>query len=250
MSAGRDQYEDVADSYDQTFTVMPFRQYLEAFTTFQLLGDVTDRTTLDLACGTGFYTRAMRRRGAARALGVDISEDMVRVARAHEAERPLGVEYIVRDAAALGDLGQFGRAIGIYLLNYATSRENLGQMASSIASVLKPGARFTSFLLNPDFSRIPGYYSKYGVNLYPDGELRDGDLIFFSLILGDMVTPRLASHYWGRASITSAFEEAGFREVRWIEPELSPQGSEAHGNEYWQDYLHVPHGIFLDCMNS
>lgn len=92
MKTPQDQYEKVADSYDQTFKLLPFREYLEAFTAFRLIGDVTGLAALDLACGTGFYTRALRRLGAARALGVDISEDMVRVARAYEADHGIFLE--------------------------------------------------------------------------------------------------------------------------------------------------------------
>lgn len=61
----------------------------------------------------------MRRWGAARVLGVDLSEDMIRVARSHEEEEPLGVEYTMGDITALGDLGTFDCAVAIYLLSHA-----------------------------------------------------------------------------------------------------------------------------------
>lgn len=36
-------------------------------------GDVTGLDVLDLACGTGFYTRILRSSGARRVVGVDVS---------------------------------------------------------------------------------------------------------------------------------------------------------------------------------
>lgn len=248
MSGGHDQYENIADDYERM--QVPLNEYAVAFTTFRLLGDVSGMAFLDLACGTGLYTRALRRRGAAPVLGVDISEEMVRVARAHEADNPLGIEYTIADVAALGDLGQFDRATAIYLLNYVPSREALAGVAGGIARNLKPGARLLAFVLNPDFSRTPDYYRKYGVEVHFGDELPDGQLMHFALIIGDTVSPRLAIHYWSRAGLTSAFEEAGFTNVRWIEPELSPQGAAAYGDEFWQDYLRFPHGIFLECTKA
>lgn len=47
------------------------------------LGGVRGLDTLDLACGYGYNTRLLARGGARRAVGVDISEEMIRLARAH-----------------------------------------------------------------------------------------------------------------------------------------------------------------------
>lgn len=47
------------------------------------LGGVRGLDTLDLACGYGYNTRLLARGGARRAVGVDASEEMIRLARAH-----------------------------------------------------------------------------------------------------------------------------------------------------------------------
>ena len=53
-----------------------------------LLGDLQDRTVLDLACGDGVYARQFNRAGSAEVTGVDISPAMVAPAEAQEqAER-------------------------------------------------------------------------------------------------------------------------------------------------------------------
>lgn len=246
MASRHDQYEGVADSYDQTFKLLPLREHIEAFSLHKLLGDLSGLSVLDLACGTGIFTRTMRRWGAARVLGVDISEDMVRVARSHEAEDPLGVEYVMGNVGALGDLGQFDCAVAIYLLPYATSRENIVQMGRSILHNLKPGARFLSYQLGPEVSRTPGYYRQYGVEYFFDENAQDGDLMYFSLKLGDTMTPKLSGHHWNVDTIASAFEEAGFTGMRRVRPELSEQGRVLYGSEYWKDFLRCPPSIFLE----
>lgn len=242
-----DQYEGLGEGYDRTFKLLPYREHIEAFSLFRLLGALEGLSVLDLACGTGIFTRAIRRRGAARVVGVDISDEMVSVARAHEAEHPLGIEYIVQDVASLGDLGRFDIAVAVYLLGYARSREELVRMGTGIARNLKPGGRFVTYFVSPDVSRAPGYYRKYGVDFFIHEGVKDGDVIYFSLILGDTTTPKLTNHYWTRATVASAFEEAGLTGIRWITPELSPQGIERHGEDFWQDYLrHLP-GILMEC---
>lgn len=248
MVSNHDPYEGVADSYDQTFKLIPSREHVEAYTLRRLLGDLTGLSVLDLACGTGIFTRTIRRWGAARVLGVDISEDMVRVARAHEEDDPLGVEYTKGDAAALGDLGKFDCAVAIYLVSYATSRENLVQMGRSVLRNLKPGAGFLTYLLGPDVSRTPGYYRKYGFDYGFDGTVRDGDLMQFSLTLGDTVM-KLSAHYWDADTVASAFEEAGFAGIRKVRPELSEQGRTRYGSEYWEEFFRCPPAIFLECTS-
>jgi toxoflavin synthase len=63
----------------------------------RLIGDPTGKKVIDIACGEGFYTRMIRQRGAAKVTGVDLSEKMIGLARASEAQEPLGIDYIVGD---------------------------------------------------------------------------------------------------------------------------------------------------------
>jgi ubiquinone/menaquinone biosynthesis C-methylase UbiE len=52
----------------------PFRTCIEEFMMLQMLGNLAGLTALDLACGEGHYARMLRRHGATRVIGVDISE--------------------------------------------------------------------------------------------------------------------------------------------------------------------------------
>jgi len=61
------------------------------------LGPVRGLRILDLGCGQGRFTRILARRGA-KVVGIDWSTAMIRVARRHEAEAPLGIEYHHLDA--------------------------------------------------------------------------------------------------------------------------------------------------------
>ncbi|MFD7834983.1 class I SAM-dependent methyltransferase [Streptomyces sp. NPDC059761] len=69
------------------------------------LGGVRGLDTLDLACGYGYNTRLLARGGARRAVGVDISEEMIRLARAHGVIGGNGVGALELAAGAVRPVG-------------------------------------------------------------------------------------------------------------------------------------------------
>jgi 2-polyprenyl-3-methyl-5-hydroxy-6-metoxy-1,4-benzoquinol methylase len=182
-------YDSIAKEYQDSKS-LPFRLYVEEHTLFSLIGDIHGLKVLDLACGEGIYARKLKRRGAEAVTGVDISAEMIRLARAQEDAEPLGLRYAVMDAAAVEGLGSFDVVVGAYLLNYAKSRDELRAFASSIFRSLKSGGRFVAFNDNPandpkDFAR----YRKYGFEKKcgsgDDKVRREGDPITYTLFNPD-----------------------------------------------------------------
>jgi 2-polyprenyl-3-methyl-5-hydroxy-6-metoxy-1,4-benzoquinol methylase len=77
------------------------------------LGDIRGLRTLDVGCGQGRFTRELARRGA-RVTGIDWSVGMLRLARAHERDSPLGIRYRTLDAREIGrgwPAGSFDRVV-------------------------------------------------------------------------------------------------------------------------------------------
>lgn len=246
-----DQYDSaVAAMYDRSFTEIPLRRYVEQPSFYRVLGDVNGLSVLDLACGTGYYTREIRRRGAARALGVDLSEDMIRVARAREQAELLGVEYRVGDAGTLEHLGDFDLVTGIHLLHYASSLKHLKGMCHSISTNLKRGARFIGYQLNYDLSRAPRYYDKYCFNLRIAADAEDGEPFTFTVSLGDLTSPKTTACYWGKQSLECALHDAGLTDLQWIVPTPSPEGIAKHGEEFWTDLIRSPFELIVTCRKA
>jgi toxoflavin synthase len=243
-------YDKFADRYDQTFQLAPVRTQVEAYSILRLLGDVTGQAWLDLACGTGAYSRALRRRGAHPVLGIDLSPEMIGVAQTAEEEAPLDVKYLVQDVGAMDDLGQFDGALGAYLLHYGTSVDHLHRMCQGISRNLRPGGRFVTYQLNPDFSRQPGYYLRYGTDLHfdPDIAFADGYPFSFRVKVSGFESPELAIYYWSRQALDDALHTAGFGLIRWITPELSPEATPE--SEWWQDYLKQPMCMLIEGVKD
>ena len=66
----------------------------------ELLGGVAGQEVLSLACGQGQDARLLARLGAT-VTGIDVSAEMLRYAREHEASDPRGIVYVQGDAQDL-----------------------------------------------------------------------------------------------------------------------------------------------------
>jgi SAM-dependent methyltransferase len=230
----------------------PWRYCIERYTLLQLLGDLQGLSVLDLACGEGFYTRELRHRGAARVVGLDLSEGMIRMARDEEAREPLGIEYRAADARTLDAAEQFDLVMAAYLLNYAATQAELREMCAAIARALKPGGRFVGVNNNPQ--QRPEHYgatSKYGfvkcAGSSAEGELREGAPVIYTILLENGPL-EITNYYLSTQAHEEAFRAAGFAEVRWHSPRVSPAGRIAFGEDYWDEFLADPPVILLEAV--
>lgn len=120
-----------------------------------LLPRMTGLRVVDLGCGFGWFCRFARGEGAARVLGLDISERML--ARAREETRDKAIAYERADLEQL-DLPQaaFDLAYSSLALHYV---EDLGRFFATVHRALVPGARFVFSIEHPIFmaARRPGW---------------------------------------------------------------------------------------------
>lgn len=239
-------YDPIAEQYQRS-KQQPWRTHIESFTLMELVGNPSGQSVLDVACGEGFYTRLLRRKGAARAAGVDISEGMVQLGLKQEAAHGLGIEYSVGDARDLAFEGEFDLAVAAYLLNYAPDRQELERMCRGVARALKPGGRFVTVNGNPglNFSKAPSY-RKYGFETSVVGEFREGAPITWTFHLADG-SFSIENYHLDIAAHEQCLRAAGFKQIRWHGPRLSPEGRAEFGEQHWADFMNHPPAIFLEC---
>ncbi|MFQ4142625.1 class I SAM-dependent methyltransferase [Chlorogloeopsis sp. ULAP02] len=240
-------YDTIAQQYKKS-KELPFRLHIEAYTYFNLLGDLTGKTVLDLACGEGFYTRLFKRNGAARVVGVEISEKMMELAIQEEAREPQDIEYILGNVLELGKIGNFDLVVASYLLNYCQTKEQLLKVCHNIFANLKPGGRFVT--INNNGEQPPASYlltEKYGFIKSIGELLQEGTPIKYT-IYADEQKFSFDNYYLSIATHEWALRSAGFTEVRWQKPKVSPQGIEEFGQEFWQDFLECVPIIAIECL--
>lgn len=240
-------YDAIAKDY-QDSKQLPFRRYAEGPMLLKLLGDIEGLSILDLACGEGIYARRFKNLGAKSVLGVDISQEMIALAKKAEQEDPLGIDFVVGDALNLGRVGEFDVVVGSYLLNYARTPHELSAFCATIAANLKPGGRFVGMNDNPanDVAHYP-LFRPYGFIKSSPQPRRDGSPVTYTFYQQDGSHFSFDNYYLAPTHYEKAFESAGLKAFQWHKPEVTPDGREKMGPDYWNLFEKDPPVVGLEA---
>jgi len=128
------------DFYHRTFIIPSM---------LRLLGDVKGECVLDLACGTGVFTRHLARAGA-RVVGIELSEKMLTKAREFEEKGPLGIVYHQGNACRLDRFEDASFDAVTCNMAFMDMADFEGAL-SEAHRVLLPGGRLVFSILHPCF---------------------------------------------------------------------------------------------------
>eukprot|EP00808_Paulinella_micropora_P009108 g2305.t1 len=256
----------MSEDYKSLKSVNPYFVH-EKHTLNTLIGDLTGKDVVDLACGDGHYTRHFKARGAKSMLGIDISEHMVQLARATEAKLTQGIRYIEHDCMNMQplQLPKFDLALACWLLNYMSTREQLQEAVRSVASIVKLGGAHVGMTINPFMSDLatdtyqpsdPAWLRLFGNRIYrmPGREgkkFKDGEVVNVEIAQADPAQPPLHLEviYWSPETYEAAFQEAGFGQFRWqrilLSPDLDPAQRAA-----WKPFFSNPNAIAYKAIKT
>ena len=244
------EYQGHAADY-QTAKRQPWRTYLEQPSALALLGDLSGQSVIDLGCGEGHYSRLLNQLGAAQVLGIDLSADMVELARSQERSHPVGIIYRVGDAADLMLEQAVDLVFAGYLFNHARDREGLRAQFRTVGSLLRPGGRLVALNNNPDDAPSNfGVGRPYGYIKSIDGPLVEGAAIHYSFALEDGGVFELTDYYISRQVMQMLMEDCGLQQVRWPRPVLDPDGVEALGADYWTAIMSSPPFCLIEATRA
>ena len=247
------QYDEIAERYNKVKSsfIITRHYHIISYTMQRLLGDISGKSVLDLACGEGLYTREFAQMGASRVVGVDISERMLSLAIEREALAPLGIEYTHSAAQDLGKIGDFDVVAAVFLLHYAQTREQLCKMCKTAFDNLRPGQRFVT--VANDFE-IKGFdypasdgFKKYGYGIRASSvPLQEGSVMTITLA-GDGEEVHYDGYYFSREIYEWALTAAGFRTINWHKLLLPPEVERADGRDFWELFTETSPGIIIEC---
>jgi ubiquinone/menaquinone biosynthesis C-methylase UbiE len=146
------QYDSIARFYDEI--VRDDLRDPGTSALLELTSALESTRVLDVACGQGRISRELARRGAT-VVGIDISEELLVIARNAEAELPLGVTYLRGDVAQPDVLLGEGEGFDGVACNFGLSDiDDLDGALTTVERVLRQGGWFVFSILSPYF---PGW---------------------------------------------------------------------------------------------
>lgn len=206
----------------------------------ELIGNVKGSRVLDLGCGDGYYTIRLAERGASDVLGVDMSPEMILLAR----EKP-NVRYIQANASDLPQFGKFDLATASFLLCYAKSREELLGMCKSIRRNLREDGRFYGIVPHPFF---PEYdYPQYGISCKLLEDKKDGAKKLLTFCPDSKESFSVHVYQWTAETTEKMLRKAGLRDIQWRHVLPTTQAIQERGFEFWKPHLERPSAIMIEA---
>lgn len=130
---------------------------------------LTGKTVLDVGCGGGILSESMARRGA-RVTGIDLGEKALGVARLHQLESGVDVDYrcIAAEALAAEQAGAYDVVTCMEMLEHVPDPASV---IAACAALVKPGGQvfFSTLNRNPKSYLFAVIGAEYLLNLLPKG---------------------------------------------------------------------------------
>jgi SAM-dependent methyltransferase len=197
-----------------------------------LLPDLRGLAVLDLGCGFGWFCRWARQQGAARVLGIDVSEKML--AQAAAVTPDAAITYTRTDLEQLRlPPGSFDLVYSSLALHYV---ENLNSLASAVSQSLVPGGSFVFSVEHPMLTAPaePGWLlNSAGRKIWPvDGYLNEGPRST------DWLTKGVIKQHRTLATYINLLVRLGFA-ISHVE-EWGPTGDQIASRPRWADERQRP----------
>lgn len=164
------QFTAVAPFYDDLMKSVPYAMWVDYVELLLSLEEASPKRVVDLACGTGNVTFEFARRGY-RAVGVDISQEMIEAASRKSRElSDLPAGFQCQDLRTLSLPEEFDLAVCLFdSLNYILWAEELEAALRNIARTLLPDGLFI-FDMNSEYALEAELFTQD--NLFRDSDLR------------------------------------------------------------------------------
>ncbi|MCX7799734.1 MAG: class I SAM-dependent methyltransferase [Fimbriimonadales bacterium] len=159
----------IAPFYDELMSVVPYRMWVGYYLLLLAQQGVRPRSILDVCCGTGTMCELLHQEGF-EVTGIDLSPDMIAVARRKAANKGCDIRYETADACDF-ELGRrFDAALSFFdSLNNILEPERFRSALGRVFEHLEPGGSFV-FDLNTAYAFEQRLFDQR--NLRPSARLK------------------------------------------------------------------------------
>jgi len=212
-------YDAIAEWYDQSFLTGSPVHALALPAILALCEGLHGQHVCDLACGQGVAARELASQGA-QVTGIDRSEALLQIARRHEEQTPLGIDYQRGDAQTLSETAD-ATFDGVVCCLALMDIPDLNACLRTVARILKPPGWFVFAITHPCF-QLPDsrWTGKAGGTVKREvrGYFREG---FWRSANPNGVRGQVGAYHRTLSAYLNALSEAGFtlEQVREPQPE-------------------------------
>jgi 2-polyprenyl-3-methyl-5-hydroxy-6-metoxy-1,4-benzoquinol methylase len=138
-------WNEIARDYLKIAKDDKFIHYLDSPKFIDLLGDLSDKSVLDLGCGNGLLVNKLVKKGIKNYLGVDLSEILIEVAKANKGSK---VDFKVSNLEPSFEFGKkkYDVVLAKMLLMYI---KDVDLFLSNVSNVIKKDGVFAVSILHP-----------------------------------------------------------------------------------------------------
>ena len=223
----KNEYNTLANAYQKS-NVKPDKQFSILPTVLKLVGDVNNKTVLDLGCGDGFFTREIASQGAKKVIAIDNSEKQIELAM--QENKHLNIEYrladIFQDSLPIVDIIN-----SPFVLNYCQNLDAVRNYLMKLFNSLKLNGRLILVIDLPSGKNLEKFGARKTL-------AKDEDATPFSIELFDRESYLCTLHavYFKESTVKRELEKVGFKNITSHRPIISSQGIEKFGEEFWEGY--------------
>ncbi|MFA5926531.1 MAG: methyltransferase domain-containing protein [Parcubacteria group bacterium] len=225
------QFNTGSAEYARLAEVDPNKQHVQYPEALRLMGDLNEKTVLDIGCGNGTFTRMMAEQGAF-VTAYDPSPEQIKAAKQAPGTDKLNINYHVADRPPIPKDQKFDIASAIMVLPLAADRKQLEEMFRYANESLWGNGKFVSMTLNPNFKRFGKMVHNRRLTKLDDG--KKVRVEFFDS--GGNVTLDVVENYFSQTEYEEALKNAGFGLYSWENLHVDPKGIEAKGADFWKDF--------------
>lgn len=245
----KEDYDRTAAAYNAGILEAPIG-ILESQLVKLAIGDATDKLVLDLGGGSGIHAREAIDAGAKRIDLVDLSPEMMRVAR--DTEKALGregrIQFFEADVSkSLGHLPleKYDIVMANWVFDHAGTVEIFEGMWRNVIAYLKPGGKFLGIRVSDPYSPLL-QNTEFGITVKDLRQIPDG-VAYTVVIHNDPVSEFETTSLKVSYSATSEFyEKQGLSEVEFIPPGRAEITKTNPG--LWQEFIEKPFWVVVKAI--